>query len=77
MTHTFGMRRPQLEFIDRLVQVMFTSGSVIAVLENVGDDGSLYLRQGRSPIWVPLAQVRYVTLAEDPRPETVPDEPLT
>jgi hypothetical protein len=64
------MRRPQLEFIDRMVQVVFTSGSVMGVLENVGDDGSLYLRQGRTPIWVPLAQVRYVTLAEDRPPET-------
>jgi hypothetical protein len=71
------MRRPQTEFIDRLVQVVFTSGSITALLENVGEDGSLYLRQGRTPIWVPLAQVRYVTLAEEPKAEPEPEEPLT
>jgi hypothetical protein len=74
-----GMRKPQSEFLDRLVQVVFTNGSLTAMLEKVGeDDGSLYLRQGRTPIWVPLAQVRYVTLAEDPPPpEPDPEEPLT
>jgi hypothetical protein len=73
------MRKPQLELIDRMVQVVFTTGSLTAVLEKVGeDDGSLFLRQGRTPIWVPLAQVRYVTLAEDPPPEPdVSDEPIT
>jgi hypothetical protein len=67
-----------MELIDRLVQVVFTTGSLTAVLESVGDDGSLYLKQGRTPIWVPLAQVRYVTLAEDrppePEPESEPDD---
>jgi hypothetical protein len=72
------MRKPQLELIDRLVQVVFTTGSLTAVLEKVGeDDGSLYLRQGRTPIWVPLSQVRYVTLAEDLQPASEePEEPL-
>jgi hypothetical protein len=70
------MRQPQLEFVDRLVQVVFANGSVTAILENVGEDGSLYLRQGRTPIWVPLAQVRYVTLADEPPPEPQIDEPL-
>jgi hypothetical protein len=68
------MRKPQLELIDRMVQVVFTTGSLVAVLEKVGeDDGSLFLRQGRTPIWVPLSQVRYVTLAEDVPPEMEPD----
>ncbi len=72
------MRRPQTEFIDRLVQVVFANGSLTALLENVGEDGTLLLRQGRNPIWVPLAQVRYVTLAEEPRSEPGPEEePLT
>lgn len=67
------MRKPQIELIDRLVSVVFTSGSITAILEAVGEeDGSLLLRQGRTPIWVPLSQVRYVTLAEE-RPE--PEEP--
>jgi hypothetical protein len=72
------MRKPQLEFLDRTVQVVFSSGSVTAVLENVGEDGSLYLRQGRTPIWVPLWQVRYVTLAEERavEPEADADESL-
>ena len=59
------MRRVQ-EFVDRQVLVAFTTGSVQGLLEAVGDDGSLLIRQGRTPIWVPLGQVRYVTLAEDP-----------
>lgn len=68
------MRMPQMEFIDRLVQVVFTTGSITAVLENVGDDGSLWLRQGRTPIWVPLTQVRYVSLTETPpEPEDAGD----
>ncbi len=71
------MRRPQTEFIDRLVQVVFTNGSLTAVLESVGEDGSLFLRQGYAPIWVPLSQVRYVTLAEEPKPPSEPEEPLT
>jgi hypothetical protein len=62
-----------MEFIDRLVQVVFTTGSITAVLENVGEDGSLYLKQGRTPIWVPLTQVRYVTLAEERTPDSEPD----
>ncbi len=63
------MRKPQLEFLDRLVQVVFTTGSLTAVLEKVGeDDGSLYLRQGRTPIWVPVNNVRYMTLADDVLP---------
>jgi hypothetical protein len=72
------MRRPQLELVDRLVQVVFTNGTLVATLEAVGDDGSLWLRQGRTPVWVPLAQVRYVTLAEDVPPrEPDPEESLT
>jgi hypothetical protein len=73
------MRRPQMEFIDRLVQVVFTNGSITAVLENVGEDGSLYLKQGKTPIWVPLAQVRYVTLADDRQEpqEELPEESIT
>lgn len=71
------MRKPQLEFMDRVVQVVFTTGSVIGTLEAVGDDGSLLLRQGPAPVWVPLAQVRYVTLADALPPPTEPDEPLT
>lgn len=71
------MRKPQMEFIDRVVQVVFTSGSITAVLESVGEDGSLFLRQGRAPIWVPLTQVRYVTLTESPRPQEPDDETIT
>jgi hypothetical protein len=72
------MRKPQTELIDRMVQVVFTNGTITAVLEKVGeDDGSLFLRQGRTPIWVPLAQVRYVTLAEEAPPVEEPDEELT
>jgi hypothetical protein len=71
------MRNPQREFVDRLVQVMFTTGGVTGVLEAVGEDGSLLLRQGRTPIWVPLAQVRYVTLAEDRMPEPEPEDSIT
>jgi len=70
------MRRVN-DFVDRLVQVAFTTGAVTGVLESVGDDGSLLLRQGRSPIWVPLNQVRYVTLVDEPTAEPDPDEPLT
>ncbi len=66
-----------MEFIDRLVQVVFTNGSITAVLENVGEDGSLYLRQGRTPIWVPLTQIRYLTLADTPEPEPEPEDSLT
>jgi hypothetical protein len=72
------MRRPQLEFVDRLVQVVFTTGSVTAILEAVGDDGSLYLRQGRTPIWVPLTQVRYMTLVDvGDADEASPDDTIT
>jgi hypothetical protein len=72
------MRRPQLELVDRLVQVVFTNGTLVATLEAVGDDGSLWLRQGRTPVWVPLTQVRYVTLAEDlPPREPDPEESLS
>jgi len=74
-----NMRKPQAEFLERMVQVVFTSGSLTAVLEKVGeDDGSLYLRQGRTPIWVPLTQVRYVTLADDlPPHEPEPEDSVT
>ncbi len=68
------MRKPQLEFLDRLVQVVFTTGSLTAVLEKVGeDDGSLYLRQGRTPIWVPVNNVRYMTLADEAPPQNEPE----
>ena len=70
------MRRVQ-EFVDRVVQVAFSNGAVTGVLEAVGDDGSLLLRQGRTPIWVPLGQVRYVTLVDEPQAESDLDEPLT
>ena len=70
------MRRVQ-EFVDRLVQVVFANGSVTAILEAVSDDGSLLLKQGRTPIWVPLGQVRYVTLVDEPAVEPEPEEPLT
>jgi hypothetical protein len=70
------MRRVQ-EFVDRMVLVAFTTGTVTGILEAVGDDGSLLLRQERTPIWVPLGQVRYVTLADDPQFESDIDEPLT
>ncbi len=65
------------DFLDRLVQVSFTNGAITGILEAVGDDGSLLLRQGRTPIWVPLGQVRYVTPVEEPTVEAEPDEPLT
>ena len=71
------MPRPQLELVDRDVQVVFTNGTLIGTLESVGDDGSLYLRQGRTPVWVPLSQVRYVTLAEEVVPPDEPDEPIS
>src|SRR5262249_5434068 len=76
--HTRDMRRVQ-EFVDRQVLVAFTTGTVQGLLEAVGDDGSLLIRQGRTPIWVPLGQVRYVTLAEEPgEPESLEeDESLT
>jgi hypothetical protein len=71
------MRRVQ-EFVDRQVVVAFTAGTLEGLLEAVGDDGSLLIRQGKTPVWVPLGQVRYVTLAEEPRdPETEDDESLS
>jgi hypothetical protein len=60
------MRRPQDQFLDKTVNVVFAEGVVTGVLEAIGDDGSLLLRQGPRPVWVPLHQVRYVTLAEVP-----------
>jgi hypothetical protein len=71
------MRKLQLEFLDRMVQVSFTAGAVTGVLEAVEEDGSMLLRQGRMPLWVPLAQVRYVALVEERFPSDEPDEPLT
>jgi hypothetical protein len=71
------MRKLQLEFIDRMVQVSFTAGTVTGVLEAVEEDGSMLLRQGRSPIWVPTSQVRYVALLEERPPPDELDEPLT
>jgi hypothetical protein len=68
------MRRPQQEFLDREIQVVFTSGTLIGTLEAVAEDGSLWVKQGRTPVWVPLAQVKYVTLAEPIRPERDSDE---
>ena len=65
------------DFIERLVQVAFTTGMVTGVLEAIDEDGSLLLRQGRTPVWVPLTQVRYVTLVEEPAAPAEPDEPLT
>lgn len=72
------MRRVQ-EFVDRQVLVAFTTGTVTGLLEAVGDDGSLLIRQGRMPVWVPLGQVRYVTLADEPpfEPESDDEESLT
>jgi len=64
------------DFVERLVQVAFTTGMVTGVLEAVGDDGSLLLRQGRTPVWVPLSQVRYVTLVDEPATPEAADEPV-
>ena len=60
-----------------MVQVAFTTGMITGVLEAVGEDGSLLLRQGRTPVWVPLSQVRYVTLVDEPTAPDEPEEPLT
>ena len=65
------MRQPQLEFIDKMIRVVFAEGGLVGVLESVGEDGSLYIRQGRVPVWVPVHQIRYVTLLE---PEGPPEE---
>jgi hypothetical protein len=69
------MRRVH-DFVDRMVQVVFANGSVTALLEAVAEDGSLFLKQGRTPIWVPLGQVRYVTLLDGPPTEADPDDSL-
>jgi hypothetical protein len=63
------VRRPQEQFIDKAVNVVFVEGVVSGLLEAVGDDGSLLLRQGQRIVWVPLSQVRYVTLADLPAPD--------
>jgi hypothetical protein len=70
------MRKLQLEFLDRHVQVSLTSGAVTGLLEAVDEDGSLLLRQGRQPVWIPLGQVRYVALLEERPPLDEPDEPV-
>ncbi len=63
------MRRPQEQFLDKAVNVVFVEGVVTGVLEAVGDDGSLLLRQDQRSVWIPLHQVRYVTLADMPAPD--------
>ncbi len=68
------MRKLKHEFVDRMVQISFTAGAVAGILETVEEDGSLLLRQGRMPVWVPLSQVRYVAILED-RPPREPEEP--
>jgi len=71
------MRKLQAEFVDRMVQVSLTAGAVTGILEAVDEDGSLLLRQGRMPVWVPLSQVRYVALYEERVPAEESEEPLT
>ena len=64
------MPRPQMQFLDRMVQVTFGGGgNITGVLESVGDDGSLLIRQGKRPVWIPLHQVRYVSPVDDRVPE--------
>jgi hypothetical protein len=63
------VRRPQDQFLDKEVHVVFNQGSVNGVLEAVGDDGSLFIRQGARAVWIPLYQVRYVMLADQPPPD--------
>jgi hypothetical protein len=55
------MAKLQLQFLDREVRVELTRGAIIGTLEAVGDDGSLLIRQGPTPVWIPLHQVRWVT----------------
>jgi hypothetical protein len=71
------MNKLRTDFVDRVVQVSFTTGAVTGVLEFVEEDGSLLIRQGRMPVWIPLSQVRYVTLMEERPPADEIKEPLT
>jgi len=56
--------RLQDQFVGREVHVVFVQGTITGTLEAVGDDGSLLVRQGPAPVWIPLGQVRYVMLVD-------------